>query len=124
MNRVAFAVIACLVAAPATAGMTDPAAHLHAHEMAAPAAPGAAAPPSAPTQTGQGAFATIQEIVAILMADPETDWSRVDIDALRRHLVDMNAVTLRAKVVNTPIEGGMRFDVTGEGEVRDLIGGW
>ena len=70
---------------------------------------------SMPTEAGQGAFAAIQEIVAILEADPNTDWSKVDIDALRQHLVDMNAVTLEAKVANAPVEGGLRFDVTGDG---------
>jgi hypothetical protein len=129
MRRAAFPLIACLAAVlasalpsiPAAAGMADPAAHRHMMEMAAPGAPAAAAHPALPTQAGQGAFAAIQEIVAILMADPETDWSKVDIDALRQHLADMNAVTLSAKVANTPIEGGMRFDVTGEGDVRDSI---
>ena len=73
------------------------------------------------TQPGQGAFAAIQEIVEILAADPKTDWSKVNIDALRQHLIDMNNVTLRANVKNEPIDGGMRFDVTGEGPVRDSI---
>jgi hypothetical protein len=73
------------------------------------------------TQPGQGAFAAIQEIVQILVADPETDWSKVDIDALRQHLVDMNNVTLSANVKSESIDGGMRFDVTGEGPVRDSI---
>ena len=73
------------------------------------------------TQPGQGAFAAIQEIVEILMADPKTDWSKVNIDALRQHLIDMNNVTLAANVKNEPIDGGMRFDVTGEGPVRDSI---
>ena len=41
------------------------------------AAPGSAAT----TEAGQIAFAAIQEIVAILEADPQTDWSKVDIDA-------------------------------------------
>ena len=73
------------------------------------------------TQPGQGAFAAIQEIVEILAADPKTDWSKVNIDALRQHLIDMNNVTLRANVKNEPIDGGIRFDVTGEGPVRDSI---
>ena len=73
------------------------------------------------TQPGQGAFAAIQEIVEILAADPKTDWSKVNIDALRQHLIDMNNVTLAANVKNKPIDGGMRFDVTGEGPVRDSI---
>ncbi|MEJ1931281.1 hypothetical protein WDZ92_13585 [Nostoc sp. NIES-2111] len=75
----------------------------------------------APTQAGQAAFATIQEIVQILEADPATDWSKVDIEALRQHLIDMDNVTLRAVVQSTPVEGGVRFTVTGTGEVRDSI---
>jgi hypothetical protein len=74
-----------------------------------------------PTQAGQSAFAAIQEIVAILEADPKTDWSKVDIEALRRHLIDMNNVTLAADVRSEPVEGGMRFAVTGAGAVRDSI---
>ena len=73
------------------------------------------------TQPGQDAFAAIQEIVEILMADPKTDWSKVNIDALRQHLIDMNKVTLAGTVKDVPIDGGMRFDVTGEGAVRDSI---
>ena len=33
----------------------------------------------------------------------------------------MNNVTLAANVKNEPIDGGMRFDVTGEGPVRNSI---
>ena len=42
---------------------------------------------SGPIEAGESAFAAIQEIVALLNADPKTDWSKVDIDALRQHLV-------------------------------------
>ncbi len=87
------------------------------HAPSAPGRPGA----SMPTEAGQAAFGAIQEIVAILDADPNTDWSKVDIDALRQHLVDMNAVTLEAKVASAPVEGGERFDVTGDGAVSDSI---
>ncbi|MDR3467780.1 MAG: hypothetical protein P4M07_17765 [Xanthobacteraceae bacterium] len=82
-------------------------------------APGAAS--ATPTQAGQAAFAAIQEIVQILENDPETDWSKVDIEGLRQHLVDMNNVTLAADVKSEPVTGGMRFLVTGEGPVRDSI---
>lgn len=73
------------------------------------------------TEPGQGAFAAIQEIVGILQADPNTNWSKVDIDGLRQHLVDMNNVTLYATSAAAPIENGMRFVVTGTGAVRDSI---
>ncbi len=76
---------------------------------------------SVPTQPGQGAFAAIQEIVQILEADPHTDWSKVDIEGLRQHLIDMDNVTLAATVKSEPIDGGMRFVVTGKDAVADSI---
>jgi hypothetical protein len=66
----------------------------------------------APRETGQSAFAAIQEIVAKLEADPMTDWSKVNIEALRQHLIDMNNVTLRSVVTVKDIEGGAEFTVT------------
>ena len=74
-----------------------------------------------PTQPGQGAFAAIQEIVEILEADPHTDWSKVDIGALRQHLIDMDNVTLHADARSAPIDGGIKFTVTGEGAVTQSI---
>jgi hypothetical protein len=73
------------------------------------------------TLAGQDAFATMREIVEILVADPKTDWSKVNIDALRQHLVDMNNVTLNAKVTNVLIDSGMIFVLTGEGPVCESI---
>jgi hypothetical protein len=43
-----------------------------------------------PTLPGQDAFGAIQEIVRMLEADPKTDWSKVDLETLRQHLIDMN----------------------------------
>lgn len=68
--------------------------------------------PAALREGGQSAFAAIQEITAALMADPATDWSRVDIEALRQHLIDMDNVTLRADVAREETDGGARFTVT------------
>ena len=70
--------------------------------------------PAGLMEGGQSAFAAIQEIVAQLMADPTTDWSRVDIEALRQHLIDMDNVTLRARVRVEEIQGGARFEATSE----------
>src|SRR5271169_5032421 len=75
----------------------------------------------APAQPGQGAFAAIQEIVEILEADPATDWSKVNIEALRQHLIDMDNVTLRAEVKSEAVDGGMRFTVSGAGAVKESI---
>jgi hypothetical protein len=74
-----------------------------------------------PTLAGQDAYGAIAEIVRILEADSTTDWSKVDIEALRQHLIDMSEVTLRSAVVQRPIEGGLEVEVTGQGRTRDAI---
>jgi hypothetical protein len=76
---------------------------------------------AAPTQAGQGAFGAIQEIVGLLEADPNTDWSKVDLEALRQHLIDMNDVTLKANAVAKPVDGGLEIAVTGEGRTVAAI---
>ena len=74
-----------------------------------------------PKETGQSAFAAIQEIVAMLSANPKTDWSKVNIEALRQHLIDMNNVTLNASVESKQVGDSMQFTVTGDGAVKDSI---
>ena len=74
-----------------------------------------------PTQPGQAAFGAIQEIVGILQADPHTDWSKVDIDALRQHLIDMDEVTMRADARKEPIDNGLRIEITGTGRTLEAI---
>jgi len=59
-----------------------------------------------PTMPGQDAFGAIQEVVRILDADPKTDWSKVDLEALRQHLIDMNEVTLNADADAKTVDGG------------------
>jgi hypothetical protein len=73
-----------------------------------------------PTMPGQDAFGAVQEIVRILEADPNTDWSKIDLEALRQHLIDMNEVTLNADAAAKPIDGGLEIAVTGTG--RTLAG--
>jgi hypothetical protein len=75
----------------------------------------------APTLSGQDAFGAIQEIVQILQADPNTDWSKVNIEALRQHLIDMNEVTLHAVATQRDIENGIEIKVTGEGRTLEAI---
>lgn len=74
-----------------------------------------------PTMPGQDAFGAIQEIVRILDAAPDTDWSKVDLEALRQHLIDMNEVTLKADAAATPIDGGLEIAVTGDGRTVGAI---
>ena len=70
---------------------------------------------------GQDAFGAIQEIVRILEADPKTDCSMVNLEALRQHLIDMNEVTLKADAVIKPIDGGIEIAVTGTGRTVEAI---
>jgi hypothetical protein len=74
-----------------------------------------------PTLAGQDAFGTIQEVVRILEADPATDWSKVNIGALREHLIDMNEVTLRAAGAERALDNGVEIAVTGEGRTLAAI---
>lgn len=70
---------------------------------------------------GQEVFGTIQEIVRILEADPATDWSKVNIGALREHLIDMDEVTMRAKAIERALTNGVEITVTGEGRTLGAI---
>lgn len=70
---------------------------------------------------GQAAFAAIAAVVAALDADPSTDWSKVDIEALRRHLIDMDRVIMEARVDAEEIPAGARFQVSGAGETAAAI---
>jgi hypothetical protein len=74
-----------------------------------------------PTLPGQDAFGAIQEIVKILEQDPKTDWSKVNLERVRQHLIDMNEVTLRAGVKAEPVSGGLRMDITGSGRTERAI---
>ena len=69
-----------------------------------------------PREGGQAEFAAVGEIANLLQADPKTDWSRVDLGALHAHLIDMDNVMMRARVVTTPVPGGARFEIAGDDE--------
>ena len=87
----------------------DHAQHMRGIEAAIPAMP------------GQEAFGTIQEIVLILEADPTTDWSKVNIAALREHLIDMDEVAMRAAASERALVNGVEISVTGEGRTLEAI---
>jgi hypothetical protein len=143
MNRLpSIAIAAYLLAAlagsapgyaqPSAAGQAMP--HHPTPPVTAAAPPGAAATGMAmdphqmmqmtggmPTLPGQDAFGALQEIVAILQADPHTDWSKVNLDVLREHLIDMNEVTVHADAQVQHIEGGIEVAVTGSGRTLKAI---
>lgn len=90
-----------------TAGMT--------HEASATASA------ALPQQGGQAAYAAISEIARLLLRDSTTDWTRVNLEALRQHLIDMDEVTLRSSVSTQQVSGGIEVEVTGIGRTTDAI---
>ena len=104
---------------PDDAGVPDTAGH--AGHAACPFASSPAAAGELPKQVGQDAFAALTEMRGLLSADPATDWSQVDLDALREHLVDMNRVVLDAEVSVKPVPRGFEARVTGTGRTLDAI---
>jgi hypothetical protein len=74
-----------------------------------------------PTLPGQSAFGAIGEVVRMLKADPRTDWARVNVEALRQHLIDMDDVTMHAVVAQRSVPSGLEMDVTGTGRAADAI---
>ena len=124
--------VALVGAAPAVFAADPPAGQSPSHQHDAPAAPGADKPAdhmemmrgmkaSGPTMPGQDAFGAIAEVVRILEADPATDWSKVDLERLRQHLIDMNEVVLRAAVKQAPVPGGLAMEITGTGRTEQAI---
>lgn len=99
----------------------------HAAHSARAAAGDSTAPATATTTQrratlpGQDAFGAIAEIVRILKGDSATDWSTVNIEALRQHLIDMNDVTLNSEVRSVPVPGGVQLTVTGSGRTVAAI---
>jgi hypothetical protein len=104
-------------APPPAGGMAHTPGMTHMPGMEHPTAP----PTAQPTQGGQAAFATIAEIVRLLEADSTTDWKKVDLEALRQHLIDMDAVTMRARAGPTTLPAGLTIDVTGDASVSASI---
>lgn len=88
--------------------------HSHANKKMAVA-------PQEAIEPGQGAFAAISEIVAILQADPNTEWRKVDINRLREHLVDMDQLTLNASVRQREEANQIIFEVIGTGRTVRAI---
>lgn len=67
--------------------------------------------------TGSDVFDAIQEVVEQLKADPNTDWSKVDLESLRQHLIDMKAFTEEVEVIEqNSIENGIEMLVKPETE--------
>jgi len=81
-----------------------PPEHQHMQSSDAPVAPLA--------QPGNDVFGAIQEAVRKLEADPTTDWKKVNLEALRQHLIDVRHFTEDVEIVaQKPIDKGIEFTV-------------
>lgn len=63
---------------------------------------------------GQDVLAVIRDVVEQLQSDANTDWSQVNIEALRQHLVDMDRVAVHAVTESREIDGGAEYVVSGD----------
>jgi hypothetical protein len=64
------------------------------------------------TQVGESAFAAIQEAIHALEADPDTDWTKVDMEGLRQHLIDMNHMTFDVDVLKKEnVDNGVAVEI-------------
>lgn len=68
------------------------------------------------TPVGQSAMAVLRDVTEQLQANADTDWSQVNLEALRQHLIDMDRVALYAKVAASEIPGGAQFVISSEDE--------
>lgn len=67
------------------------------------------------TESGSPIFAAVQEVIRTLEADSATDWSTVNLEALRQHLIDMHNVAVHVDVVmQLPVDEGVRLRVRPE----------
>ena len=73
------------------------------------------------TEPGQGAFAALSEVVRVLEADPNTNWSRVDLAGLRAHLVDMDRLISDTVVKETELPNGLSASSTGDVETTATL---
>lgn len=97
-TKASIALAVLLAAVPAVSF----AQHNHAHEQHMA---------DALVQPGQGAFAATAEIVALLRQDTDTDWTKVNIAALRQHLADMSELMMLSDVNTVPTAEGIRISI-------------
>ena len=74
-----------------------------------------------PPPSGSPIFDAIGAQVAMLDHDSTTDWSKVNLEELRQHLIDMNDVMMNAMVTQKPVEGGVTLTITGSGRTVGAI---
>ena len=89
-------------------------AHMHHANMnhAAMMGNNTATTPVVLTESGTDPFATLQEVITALEANTGTNWEKVNIEALRLHLVEMQDMTINVDVKHQYIDNGFQAVVT------------
>jgi hypothetical protein len=106
--KISWSIVAMIIAMPMAS------AHMHHDNMnhAAMMGNNTAATPIVLTESGTDPFATLQEVITAMEANPGTNWEKVNIEALRLHLVEMQDMTINVDVKQQHIDNGFQAVVT------------
>ncbi len=119
LRKLSLSIVATIIAVPMAS------AHMHHANMNHAAMMGHNAAPTQVvlTESGTDPFATLQEVIAALEANPDTNWEKVNIEALRLHLVEMQDMTTNVDVKQQYIDNGFQVVVmpTTNRAVKSLI---
>lgn len=64
------------------------------------------------TESGTDPFATLQEVIKALEANPNIRWENVNLEALRLHLLQMQDMVMNVEVSQKPIKNGFQAVVS------------
>jgi hypothetical protein len=108
LRKLSLSIVAMIMA------MSMASAHMHHANMnhAAMMGNNTATTPVVLTESGTDPFATLQEVITALEANPGTNWEKVNIEALRLHLVEMQDMTINVDVKHQYIDNGFQAVVT------------
>jgi len=108
LRKLSLSIIVTIIAMPMAS------AHMHHANMNHAAMMGRNTAPTQVvlTESGTDPFATLQEVITALEANPDTSWEKVNIEALRLHLVEMQDMTINVDVKQQHIDNGFQAVVT------------
>ena len=108
LRKLSLSIVAMIIAMPMAS------AHMHHANMNHAAMMGNNTAPTQVklTESGTDPFATLQEVITALEANPSTNWEKVNIEALRLHLVEMQDMTINVDVKQQYIDNGFQAVVT------------
>ena len=108
LRKLSLSIIVTIIAMPMAS------AHMHHANMNHAAMMGRNTAPTQVvlTESGTDPFATLQEVITALEANPDTSWEKVNIEALRLHLVEMQDMTTNVDVKQQYIDNGFQAVVT------------